>query len=201
MNEFKKYKESRQRTDAFLKKVHRKSVSRLKKKKHTTKKYTIKKKTSSNNQNTDNTPITADDIFNYLDVLIGCAICFVIILLLITYGIKNILISIVAIIGVILIVIFIQSIKEVVEEQKKIEYLKSLLPEIDSCKDIINNSSNAEIVKTNLNRLLIIMDEIIDTPEEILNKAGMTNSTMPQQKENVLKNYDILIKQAEEINQ
>jgi len=176
-----------------------KPLKLFKAKKHTTKKYSNKKKTIvSNNHNTEPVHMTAQD---YGYALSGIAIIVVFLWLLIKYGIKNIFISIIAIIGLILAVIIFKAIRETMAEQKQIEYLKSLLPEIDTCKDVINNSSDPKAVKTNLDRLLVIMDEIIDTPEEILNKAGMTNSTMPQQKENVLKNYDILIKQAEETNQ
>lgn len=176
-----------------------KSLKIFKTKKHTTKKYSTRKKnTVGNVQNSEPIHMTFQE---YMYVLSSIAIVVVFLWLLIKYGIKNIFISIISIIAIILAVIIFQAIRETMAEQKQIEYLKSLLPEIDTCKDIINNSSDPKAVKTNLDRLLIIMEEIIDTPEEILNKAGMTNSTMPQQKENVLKNYDILIKQAEETNQ
>lgn len=170
----------------------------LKPKKRKAKKYSTKKKTTvRKTQNAEPVQMTFQE---YMYVFCGFAIVIVFLWLLTKYGFKNIFISIIAIIGIIFAVIIIQSIRETVSEQKQIKYFESLLPQIDECKEIINNSSDSKAVKENLDKLLTIMDEIIDAPEDLLNKAGMTNRTMQQQKENVLNNYDILIKQAEESN-
>lgn len=170
----------------------------LKPKKRKNKKYSIKRKTTvSKTQNTEPVQMTFQE---YMYAFCGFAIVIVVLWLLIKYGFKNVFISIIAIIGIIFAVIIIQSIRETISEQKQIKYFESLLPQIDECKEIINNSSDAQAVKDNLDKLLTIMDEIIDAPEELLNKAGMTNRTMQQQKENVLNNYDILINQADESN-
>ena len=83
-------------------------------------------------------------------------------------------------------------------EDKQLSHLHDILEEFDLHKQIINTSDDPTVVKTHLDGLLGVMDEIMTYDETLLRKAGMTKSTMPQQKQKVLELYDTMIEQAKE---
>lgn len=131
--------------------------------------------------------------------------------IILNVGFKGFLIFLALIVAIIFALIFFISWRAVNREQhqrdeqhnqeideNQILYLQSLLTNIDKYQAVINNSDNVEDVKKNLDWLLAVIDEIMSYDEETLRTAGMTKSTMPQQKEFVLKNYDVVLEQAQE---
>lgn len=83
-------------------------------------------------------------------------------------------------------------------DENQIIYLQSLPDKINKYQSVINNSDNVDDVKKNLDWLLGLIDEIMSYDDELLNRAGITKETLPQQKEFILKNYDTVLKQAQE---
>ena len=72
------------------------------------------------------------------------------------------------------------------------------LDDIESYQDVINNSPDVKAVECCLEALIYTLDQIMTYSEKELNKVGMSKSTMPQQKQYILDNYDTIIEQAKE---
>ena len=91
------------------------------------------------------------------------------------------------------------------QDEKKVDpnqvlYLKSLMENMQRYQDIINNSDDVKAVRMNLDYLLAAMTVLDSYEEETLREAGLTKVNMSQQREYVLKNYNIVLEQAKERN-
>lgn len=69
---------------------------------------------------------------------------------------------------------------------------------IDINKEIVNNSPDVYKVKKSLDELLNSIDFIMTYNEEQLNSVGMSKTQLPTQREFIVENYDIVLKQTEE---
>lgn len=205
---FKKYEQSRKNTEKILKSINRHSKKALKKRhkqvrrhKHSYR-YTAKTNNScKSSKHSQKEPSTFGD---ELVALVLIAIVILAIVLLFTCGVRKTVIILAVVLGALFIIAVIREITvekktsgfDAESEQGKIDYLHTLLEELETSRDIVNSSDNPDEVKTRLDTLLIVMDEIMTYDEELLRKAGMTKETMPEQKARVLELYDTIIEQA-----
>ena len=182
-----------------------------KKKKRKSSNSGSKTTTSTTQKNTQENLTPAETFQGLIGLVVLGVVGMISIEIILNVGFKGFLIFIVLIVAIIFAVIFFISWREVNQERQQraeqhnqeidenqILYLQGLLTNIDKYQAVINNSDNVEDVKKNLDWLLAVMDEIMSYDEETLRAAGMTKSTMPQQKEFVLKNYDVVLEQAQE---
>ena len=183
--------------------------SKKKRKKSTNNRSATKSSAAKTNVQKNLTP--AETLQGLIGLVVLGIIGAISIEIILNVGFKGFLIFIAVIIALFFAVVFFISWREVNQEEQQREeqekqevdenqilYLQSLLTNIDKYQAVINNSDNVNDVKKNLDWLLAVMDEIMSYDEETLRSAGMTKSTMPQQKEFVLKNYDIVLEQARE---
>lgn len=80
---------------------------------------------------------------------------------------------------------------EIFELQRQLEI-------IDKYKEIVNTSTNVTDVKNAMDELIKIIDFIMTYDEEDLHEAGMTKQKLPEQKQFILDNYDVILKQVTE---
>lgn len=76
--------------------------------------------------------------------------------------------------------------------------LQRQLENIDVYKNIVNTSTDVNAVKYAMDELIVIIDYILQYDEEDLHEAGMTKEKLPEQKQFILDNYDVILKQVEE---
>ena len=191
--EFKKYKENQKKVEKFLKTVDRKA-KHLKnsspKKSHKAKPFSsVKTPNKAPNEN-----ITLSDIITTIKVVSALFVLLFMGILILKTGFKGFIVFIC--IGIFIVCLIYLSKKLYTTFQKR--YLQNLLLKIEKYQDIANNSNDVIQVKQNVDKLLSVMDEIISYDEQTLRQAGLTKSTMPQQKQWILQHYDIILEQATE---
>lgn len=80
----------------------------------------------------------------------------------------------------------------------EIEELQRQLENIDVYKNIVNTSTDVNAVKYAMDELIVIIDFILQYDEDDLHEAGITKEKLPEQKQFILDNYDVILKQFEE---
>lgn len=136
----------------------------------------------------------------------GCVVLVLICLIVLAVlyfliGIKGILL----LAGIVLVVFFVSVIRETKKRpstrqlhSEEIEELKRRLANIDVYKDVANNSTDAYSVQCAMNELLSSIDYIMQYEEDELHQAGLSKSKLPEQRDFIVRNYDIMIEQAHE---
>lgn len=210
-NDFKKYRDNRKKTEAFLNKVQRKSISNYKK--ATRKKEAARKKRMNAYRREAekeraarakaeakrvSEPVTEEEAQAG-----GCAllIIFGLILLAILFfviGPKGLLI-IFGIAIAIFIIYFIHVIKMPRDlTQEEIEELQRHLTNIDVYKNIANTSTDPYAVQCAMDELISSIDFIMSYEEDELHQAGMSKAKLPEQRAFIVQHYDDMIAQANE---
>lgn len=222
---FKKYEENRKRTERFLNKVHRKSVSDWKKasrqreaarnkrlreyERERKQREKVREKERAKTASTPQEPLTGSEL---LSVFVFLAIIAVLIFLICKVGfLWTVLISLIVLTIAIVINATVESKKaeraaemekylnaepEEIDRSNQIPYLKSLLGEIRKHQTIANTSNDPEEVKKHLDCLLAVMDEIATFDDATLKQAGMTKANYESAKADLLEVYDAMIAQA-----
>lgn len=225
LDSFKKYKENRKRTDRFLNKVHRKSVSDWKKasrrreaarnkrlreyERERKQREKAREKERAKTAATPQEPLTGSKL---LSVFVFLVIIAVLIFLICKVGfLWTVLISLIVLAIAIVINATVESKKaeraaemekylnaepEEVDRSNQIPYLKSLLGEIQKHQTIANTSNDPDEVKKHLDCLLAVMDEIATFDDATLKQAGMTKANSESAKSDLLEVYDAMIAQA-----
>lgn len=82
------------------------------------------------------------------------------------------------------------------QDNSKILEIKRLFEIIYESQDLVNKSSNIEVVKERFDLLLNKIKQVMEYSEEELNKAGYTKLTLQQQYDSIEQKYDVVINQA-----
>ena len=85
--------------------------------------------------------------------------------------------------------------------ENEVEELQRQLENIEVYKNIVNNSTDVCAVKSAMDELIEIIDFILEYEEETLHEVGMTKQKLPEQKQFILDNYDLILKQVSEGNE
>ena len=222
---FKKYEENRKKTERFLNKVHRKSVSDWKKasrqreaarnkrlreyEREKKQREKAREKERAKNAATPQEPLTGSEL---LSVVVFLAIIVVLFILVCKVGfLWTVLISLIVLTIAVVINATIEGKRaeraaemekylnaepEETDRSNQIPYLKSLLGEIRKHQTIANTSNDPEEVKKHLDCLLAVMDEIATFDDATLKQAGMTKANYESAKADLLEVYDAMIAQA-----
>lgn len=211
MNEFKKYSDSRKKTNSFLNRVHRKSVSKMKqitRRKDAERKNRMKaynkelekdkalrmKQPETTNQMSEQ---EIQDSGCFVFVLLGLVVLAVLYFII---GLKWLLI----IAGIVFVVFLASVILDVIKEkdnnrklsEEQINMIKYHLSCIDINKDVANNSDDGQAVKKALDGLIKSIDFIMQYEEEELRQAGATKEKLPAQRDFIIQHYEEMINQA-----
>lgn len=140
-------------------------------------------------------PITAKDI---LITLILGIIGAIIISMLFEFGLKATIIIILVVIVAALVIgfaIYLKNnpISRLTEEEKA--ELHRQLENIEVYKNVVNTSTDITAVKSAMDELISIIDFIMEYDEETLNEAGMSKSKLPEQRQFIIDNYDVILQQ------
>ena len=220
---FKKYEENRKRTERFLNKVHRKSVSDWKKasrqreaarnkrlreyKREKEKRERARDREQAKNAATPHEPMTFGEFLSGIGFMLALVVMFILFFVIGFW--KTILLGVGLFVAVIVILVIIDEVKEKrnaemdkylgaepEDRSNQIPYLKSLLGEIRKHQTIANTSNDPEEVKKHLDCLLAVMDEIATFDDATLKQAGMTKANYESAKADLLEVYDAMIAQA-----
>ena len=211
MNEFKKYSDSRRKTNSFLNSVHRKSVSKMKqitRRKDAERKKRMKaynkelekdkalrmKQPETTNQMSEQ---EIQDSGCFVFVLLGLVVLAVLYFII---GLKWLLI----IAGIVFVVFLASVILDVIKEkdnnrklsEEQISMIQYHLSCIDINKDVANNSEDGQAVKKALDGLIKSIDFIMQYEEEELRQAGATKEKLPAQRDFIIQHYDEMINQT-----
>jgi len=140
-------------------------------------------------------PITASDI---LVTLILGIIGTVIISMIFEFGLRATLIIILVVVVVALVIAFAiymknNPISRLTEEEKA--ELHRQLENMEVYKNVVNTSNDSIAVKTAMDELISIIDFIMEYDEETLNEAGMSKVKLPEQRQFIIDNYDVILNQ------
>lgn len=220
---FKKYEDNRKRTERFLNKVHRKSVSDWKKasrqreaarnkrlreyKREKEKRERARDREQAKNAATPHEPMTFGEFLSGIGFMLALVVMFILFFVIGFW--KTILLGVGLFVAVIVILVIIDEVKEKrnaemdkylgaepEDRSNQIPYLKSLLGEIRKHQTIANTSNDPEEVKKHLDCLLAVMDEIATFDDATLKQAGMTKANYESAKADLLEVYDAMIAQA-----
>lgn len=220
---FKKYEENRKRTERFLNKVHRKSVSDWKKasrqreaarnkrlreyERDRKQREKAREKERAKNAATPHEPMTFGEFLSGIGFLLAIIVMFILFFVIGFW--KTILLGVGLFVAIIVILVVIDEVKEKrnaemdqyldaepEDRSNQIPYLKSLLGEIRKHQTIANTSNDPDEVKTHLDCLLAVMDEIATFDDATLKQAGMTKANYESAKADLLEVYDAMIAQA-----
>lgn len=221
--DFKKYEESRKRTERFLNKVHRKSVSDWKKasrqreaarnkrlreyERDRKQREKARDKERAKNAATPHEPMTFGEFLSGIGFLLAIIVMFILFFVIGFW--KTILLGVGLFVAIIVILVVIDEVKEKrnaemdqyldaepEDRSNQIPYLKSLLGEIRKHQTIANTSNDPDEVKKHLDCLLAVMDEIATFDDATLKQAGMTKANYESAKADLLEVYDAMIAQA-----
>lgn len=224
---FKKYEENRKRTERFLNKVHRKSVSDWKKasrqrevarnkrlheyEREKKQREKTREKERAKNAATPHEPMTFGEFLSGIGVMLAIVAMFILFFIIGFW--KTILLGVGLFIAIIVILVVIDEVKEKrnadidkylgaepEDRSNQIPYLKSLLGEIRKHQTIANTSNDPEEVEKHLDCLLAVMDEIATFDDATLKQAGMTKANYESAKADLLEVYDAMISQAGKSN-
>lgn len=220
---FKKYEENRKRTERFLNKVHRKSVSDWKKasrqreaarnkrlreyERDRKQREKAREKERAKNAATPHEPMTFGEFLSGIGFLLAIIVMFILFFVIGFW--KTILLGVGLFVAIIVILVVIDEVKEKrnaemdqyldakpEDRSNQIPYLKSLLGEIRKHQTIANTSNDPDEVKKHLDCLLAVMDEIATFDDATLKQAGMTKANYESAKADLLEVYDAMIAQA-----
>lgn len=79
--------------------------------------------------------------------------------------------------------------------------IQNLVNDIEGMQDVINNSYDVKAVECCLEALIYTMDEVLKHSEKDLKAVGIAKKEVEEEKQYILDNYNILIKQAEDRKQ
>lgn len=211
MNEFKKYSDSRKKTNSFLNRVHRKSVSKMKlitrqknaERKKRMKAYNkelekdkiirVKQAETTNQMSEQEIQDSGCFVFGLLGLVVLAVLYFII-------GLKWLL----TIAGIVFIVFLVSVILDVIKEkdnnrklsEEQINMIKYHLSCIDINKDVANNSDDGQAVKKALDGLIKSIDFIMQYEEEEFRQTGATKEKLPAQRDFIIQHYEEMINQA-----
>lgn len=199
----KKTKSSHGKALSGLKKHSKERAAAQKKRLRAYEKEFAKEKALKEKQNKTPNKTAAEDNQDggcFFFVLVGLIILAIVYFVI---GLKWLLI--IGAIGIVLFIAYV--VLEVIKDKntthqlspETIELIQHHLSCIDTNKDIANNSNDAEEVKKALDNLIKSIDFIMQYEENELRQAGATKEKLPAQKDFILQNYDVMIKQAENI--
>jgi len=114
------------------------------------------------------------------------------------FGLRATLIIILVVVVVALVIAFAiymknNPISRLTEEEKA--ELHRQLENMEVYKNVVNTSNDSIAVKTAMDELISIIDFIMEYDEETLNEAGMSKVKLPEQRQFIIDNYDVILNQ------